>query len=62
MSDQEIRNFAKSVIRSSGGQCNSYVLFDEMFTMGVSPDRLQNAIDNDYEFEVSNGMARLIEK
>ena len=62
MSDQEIRNFARSVIRSSGGQCNSFVLFDEMSTIGVTPDQLKRAINNDYEIEVSKGMARLIEK
>jgi hypothetical protein len=62
MSDQEIRNFARSIIRSSGGQCNSFILFDEMSTMGVTPDQLQRAINNDYEIEVSNGIAHLIEK
>ena len=62
MNDQEIRNFVRSVIRSNGGQCNSFVLFDEMSMMGVTPDQLQRAINNDYDIEVSKGMARLIEK
>ena len=59
---QEIRYLVRSVLRSRGGQCSSYVLFDEMSTMGVSPDQLRRAIDNDYEIEVSNGMVHLIEK
>jgi hypothetical protein len=62
MGDQEIRNLIRSVIRSSGGQCCSFVLFDEMSTLGVTPDKIQLAIINDYDIEVSGGMARLIEK
>lgn len=62
MSNQEIRDFARSVIRSSGGQCDSFVLFSEMSIVGVTPDQFQSAIKKDYEIEVSQGMARLIEK
>ncbi len=62
MSNQEIRDFARSIIRSSGGQCDSFVLFSEMSIVGVTPDQFQSAIKKDYEIEVSKGMARLIEK
>ena len=62
VNEQEIRNLVRSVIHSNGGQCCSFVLFDEMSTLGVTSDQLQRAIINDYEIEVSGGMARLIEK
>lgn len=62
MSDQDIRDYARSVIRSRGGQCDSSALFEEMFTVGVTSHQFQLAIKNDYEIEVSKGIARLIEK
>lgn len=62
MSDHEIRFFAKSIIRSSGGQCDSFVLFEEMASVGVTSAKFQSAIVNDYEIEISKGIARLIEK
>jgi hypothetical protein len=62
LSDYEVRALARSVIRSSGGQCDSFDLFDEMSILGVTPAQFQDAIKYDFEIEVSKGVARLIEK